>query len=405
MSAADPIAGLLSALDRPEPPRREFRAELRGRLLADLAGPPVGRAVLPRRRALLLALAVALLVTAVASATYLLTRGGSSSKGGRVSAPLVLSAETPRLPAQLSFEGDGRVYLMGRNGATRRIGASNGSLSTLAWSPDGSRLLVIRNGSPYAMRPDGRLGRPLTARAWSGWGAWSPDGRRVAFVTGAFSQGARIVTTAADGSGERVVAAVRPYSGTGGLAWSPDGTRLAFSARIGEHAGLFVVPADGSAPPRLVVPNPPRIQSIAYWSPSWAPARRIAFTDWRGTLVVGGEGGRPRRIDSGRDIVAAWSPDGARLAVARQHEIVVVDPTGKQLRRLPGCACVRVAPGFLPRLSWSPDGTLLAYSGGHGIDLVPSRGIYVVRVADGRVIRVAASMTMQFDRPLWRPTP
>jgi len=405
MSAADPVATLLSALDRPEPPRREFGDELRRRLLADLAAAPAGRGPLPRRRVLVAALAVALLVTAVATATYLLTRGDSGSSSARMSAPLVLSAETPRLPAQLSFEGDGRVYLLGRNGTTRQIGASNRSLSTLAWSPDGSRLLVIRNGSPYAMRPDGTLGRPLTDRVWSGLGAWSPDGRRVAFLTGAFSLGARIVVAAADASGERVVAAVRPYSASGGLAWSPDGSRLAFSARIGDRAGLFVVPADGSASPRLVVPNPSRMLSIAYWLPSWAPAQRIAYTDGRGTLIVDDHGSGPRRIDSGRDIVATWSPDGARVAVARPHEIVVLDPNGKVLRRLPGCACVRVAPGFLPRLSWSPDGTLIAYSGGHGIDLVPSRGIYVVRVADRRVIRVAASMTMQFDRPLWRPTP
>ena len=403
MSAADPVATLLAGLERPEPPRREFADELRRRLLADLAVEPARRPA--HGRVLVLAFALALLLAAIATATYLLTRDGAgTARRTSPPPPLVLSSETPRLPAQLSFAGDGRIYLRKRNGEIRRLGAVNGPLDALAWSPGGSRLLVISGGRPYAMTLDGMLGRPLSHSPWAGWGAWSPNGRRVAFVTDAMSQGHRVVVAAADGSGERVVATVQPYSGVGGVAWSPDGTRLAVSARIDGRAGVFVVPADGSGRPRLLVPKLPPAQ-IGAVSLSWAPAREIAVVDGRGLVVVV-DGGGVRRLDSGRDILAAWSPDGLRLAVAQLHDIVVLDRNGKLVRRLAGCSCVRVWPGFLPRLSWSPDGTLIAYSGGTGAaDADPSRGIYVVRVADGRVVRVAASRTVQFDRPLWRPTP
>jgi len=404
MNAADPVATLLSRLDRPEAPRREFADGLRRRLDAELAIEPRRRMWTRRRRALLVAFTVGLVLATAAAATYMLARDGAGEP--RVAPPpAVLSSETPRLPAQLSFAGDGRVYLRTRNGEIRPIGAANGSLEPVAWSPAGSRLLVIRAGLGYAMGLDGSLGRPLSASPWAGGGAWSRDGGRVAFVTGSPSTSYRVVVAAGDGSRERVLAAADPYTGIRGPAWSPDGTRLAFAARIGGRTGLFVVSADGSGRPRLVVPNPAGVSFVTFTSVSWAPAQRLAFVDERGTFVVEGDGTGLRRVDSGRDILATWSPDGTRLAVARPHEIVVLAAGGRLLRRLPGCACVRVWPGFVPRLSWSPDGTLLAYSGGTGPGADPSRGIYVVRVADRRVVRVAASRSVQFDRPLWRPSP
>jgi Tol biopolymer transport system component len=56
-----------------------------------------------------------------------------------------------------------------------------------------------------------------------------------------------------------------------------------------------------------------------------------------GLFLVGGRGGRARRLTRGLDTQPAWSPDGRRLAFRRgllTGDIHVVDVEGRGLRNL-----------------------------------------------------------------------
>jgi dipeptidyl aminopeptidase/acylaminoacyl peptidase len=156
--------------------------------------------------------------------------------------------------------------------------------------------------------------------------------------------------------------------------WSPDGTRLAFAARVPDPAyeeedekkrlprrftrhrykldsvgwtgdrrtHVFVVPADGSAPPLQLTEG-----DFEDESPTWSPdSAQIAFAsarddDWDVRLaqqiwVVDAAGGQARRLTPGDDYFDApsWSPDGSAIACTwspggwdqpRHNQIAVID--------------------------------------------------------------------------------
>jgi hypothetical protein len=66
----------------------------------------------------------------------------------------------------------------------------------------------------------------------------------------------------------------------------------------------------------------------------------------------------------------SWSPDGSRVAIARNGAIDVVAATGGEPQRItrPGKRAFAYAP------VWSPDGKLIAYVRGRRILVVPARG-------------------------------
>jgi Tol biopolymer transport system component len=189
----------------------------------------------------------------------------------------------------------------------------------------------------------------------------SPDGTQIAFVS--------------DRGGHRGIWIVSANGGTPRLAsaadvidtisWSPDGQRLVYSTPRGDAPGLTVLSlADGRSTP-LSTP-------AAATAPAWAPQGDvIAYVDPRGgpagaMLKFVGTDGRPRALGPAEDVrinngVAAWSPDGRRLAIAtiignfeNSLSIVELEGTGRvrKLTDLPG--------DIRPRgLTWNPDGTSL----------------------------------------------
>ncbi len=197
---------------------------------------------------------------------------------------------------------------------------------------------------------------------------WSPDGRLLAFVTQfdavgddrrSDASGSAIVVMPVTVGGQAVRVALLADS-VSELAWSPDGSRLAFVGRDRDEARygprdkptrerdmpprrvdrlffrldsvgwivdrpnrVFVVPADGSTPPRALTLGPFEATGIS-WSPD---GRELAFSsarhdDWDLDLAVdlwrvSAEGaGEPRCLTetAARYSFAAWSPDGRRLA-------------------------------------------------------------------------------------------
>jgi dipeptidyl aminopeptidase/acylaminoacyl peptidase len=141
--------------------------------------------------------------------------------------------------------------------------------------------------------------RPLTAGEHDGEPAWSPDGRSLAFISrrGDKKNETTMHVLPVDGPGEvRTIATLK--DSTGGLEYSPDGRWIGFIARTpderydaedvswqsprkverffsrlnGENwifdrpAHVYVVPADGSKPPRNLTPGPFQHDGIS-WTP------------------------------------------------------------------------------------------------------------------------------------------
>lgn len=90
---------------------------------------------------------------------------------------------------------------------------------SLMWSPDGSRLTFWmadnddRNAQIYVINTDGTGLRQITEEGENKWPVWSPDGSQIAFV-----RNGTLHTMSPDGSDMRTVDGVRP---DGPIAWNP----------------------------------------------------------------------------------------------------------------------------------------------------------------------------------------
>ncbi|WP_162271396.1 PKD domain-containing protein [Luteitalea pratensis] len=180
------------------------------------------------------------------------------------------------------------------------------------WSPDGSRIAFA---SPTGISI-------VNVRDWSTVRlsvagespAWSPDGSKLAFSAG------ELYVMNSDGS--NVVQLTHGVGFLGESAWSPDGQTIAFDCEIETaNRDICVIHADGTGLTRLTTdvnydaapafsPDGLKIAfAVAdpdYWpsSPSRSPTVFAMNADGTGRMPIG-PGDHP-----------AWSPDGARIAVA-----------------------------------------------------------------------------------------
>ena len=124
------------------------------------------------------------------------------------------------------------------NGSVRDLLASEyGHIRNIAWSPDGSQILVIAGEfqntvalaslnpyvnpiatSIYVLSPDGS-GLQWIAEGYYVAASWSPDGAQIATID--FDGQRRITVMNADGSEERIVAEMSAGQLFSGLAWHP----------------------------------------------------------------------------------------------------------------------------------------------------------------------------------------
>ena len=225
--------------------------------------------------------------------------------------------------------------------------------------------------------------RPFTGPGSEYLPRWSPDGRALAFATTEAGSGqSQVCVLPVAGGGERLTVCALGVAPTE-LEWSPDGRALAFVARdpdpaqygpdgqqraadmpprritrlLYRHNGdgwtadrprrVFVVPADGSAPPRPVTPGPYEASGLA-WSPdsatiAFASARHeqwdldLASDLW--TVPADGSGDPGRVTGGGRGWShPAWSPDGTALAA-------YFDPTPLESPRHGQVAVIDLASG------------------------------------------------------------
>jgi WD40 repeat protein len=210
---------------------------------------------------------------------------------------------------------------------------------TVAWSPDGGRLLT------------GAEDR--TARVWDAW-----HGRQLAVLQG-------------------------HHEGLLDVAWSPDGRRVATVAR--DRTLRLWAAADGA--PLLTVPHETRLRALA-WSPDGST---IACAGEDGTVSLrdAGDGGLLGVLRGHDNWVRAlaWSPDGSLLATGSDDRAVRVwDPAAGAVRQV-----VRGHAGGIRSVAWAADGRLATASvDGTARVWGPQRGEVVVLRGHEDVVRRVA---------------
>ena len=246
-----------------------------------------------------------------------------------------------------------------------RVQLSSNGGTPLAWSSDGSELLISRESWVLLGRRQLRHGEELTAS------------RRGLFVLHA------------DGTETHLV-----REEVSGASFSPDGTTVVFAPSlelVQTHVdpGIYVIDADGGgvatelvASSRRYIPEQNRSFRTGAYFPTFSPdGTQIAYFDGFGDnshslRVVNADGGDLDvlidNIEGYRISNLVWSPDGSRLAFGRRNfdgiYTIGVDGSGLTLM---------IPDGENPH--WSPDGSRISfeYEGGEG------RGAFSIADRDG----------------------
>jgi dipeptidyl aminopeptidase/acylaminoacyl peptidase len=338
------------------------------------------RTKLPRNRHLRLAFvltAIFFLLAGVATATYFVTRAsqppaafGALDDNGSLQTvwrcptsgfgdcgAFVIDAAVARDARHLAFVTD----------STNSLSLYQGGLHVIDLTTGADRQLPAARAEPATPAAQFRAWRGHLQAAARLLGcalprelAWSPDASRLAYVCTAERGGyvlGRTYTIRPDGSGRRLL-----RTGTASAywpSWSPDGTRIAFSTRRAPvaHTGrtrdgrprvwsaIYTVRLDGShrqlVTPRGAAPDwSPDGETLAYWAPGCGGGNesgrtRLVTPDGRdvtphSTVSRCGGIGPPNRP------IAAWSPDGRRLAVRTWERLYVMDADGSDVIAVPG---------------------------------------------------------------------
>jgi Tol biopolymer transport system component len=214
-------------------------------------------------------------------------------------------------------------------------------------------------------------------------------------------------TVALDGSDLRNV--IEPPGGgrlavNASPAVSPDGDTAAFQRAVAGPGGghlphVYVIPLDGSKPQRRLTRGAP-----AELDPTWSPdGKRIAFArqvDGRFDLFAWEADGsglsrltKTPRVD---ELAPAWSPDGASIAFARYENGVERGPGDLWLMSASGGGERRVRGGDGHDYSgpaWSPDGKQLA--------LLMDGHVAVTDRTGAAVRGLTADEELKESRPSW----
>ncbi|HEX2196550.1 MAG TPA: LpqB family beta-propeller domain-containing protein, partial [Actinomycetota bacterium] len=154
---------------------------------------------------------------------------------------------------------------------------------------------------------------------------------KIAYVRGdAETSTSHIFVAGPDGSNpQRITQNARVYSG---LDWSADGSKLAFEVQAGDHTEVWVMNHDGTEPRRVSAEGQSR------FNPSWSPDGRYLAVDDRTTIYrIDTQAGHELALTQPEEVTLeclgheytfpvyyhqpSWSPEGARIAVIRFHEM------------------------------------------------------------------------------------
>ena len=224
------------------------------------------------------------------------------------------------------------------------------SSSPLAWSPDGTRLL-LDDGT--VLENDGTITRLVHVPAVGGLngGSFSPDGRSVAYST---SDGDLYIVDAAGDGAPRVLAS--PPAGTwlNAPMWSPDGSEIAY-VEWGRHWAIAAMSPDGSDRRVIADLSDRQVGELgpAHWSPD---GTQLTFSlnptslgDWGRIGVVSADGSQLRMLTrNDGSWGATWSPDGRRIAFVRHGHLFTMAADGTDVQRIDGADPVDFTVAWYP---------------------------------------------------------
>lgn len=282
----------------------------------------------------------------------------------------------------------------------------------VAWSPDGSRFLCVREGRLWSVSTRDGATTPLTPDGLDAKDpSWSPDGRWVVFSSGGpWWSGASLYVVSAAGDSLRQLTKGSDYV----PAWSGDSRQVFF---VSERSGLpqiWWILLEGGDPRQLT--NEPEVYPFP---PRWLPGRNV---------LVYTAAGKIRTIDpstGARDVV----PFTARFTITREsyqrrrpplpapgEEIQVrgiyrpaISPNGRSIVfAAMGDLWLRPAHGRIDQLTggpeydgdaaWSPDGLRLAFVSDRG----GAHDLWVMNLADRKRVKVTSTGGVQ--APIWNPS-
>jgi len=273
----------------------------------------------------------------------------------------------------------------------KRKGFDNGVHLAPSLSPDGDRVVYIRDGRfskdiVLASAIDGKIIDTLVEGERSGDFeslryfytsiGWSPDGTRIAFPS---KKGGEDVLYLYDVDRRKVIDELSfRFDALYSPSFHPKGNKIAFSAIRGGKSDLYLADLDTNALVQLT--NDPYLVRDPQWSPD---GERIAFVTDRGpdtdleNLVFG----EPRIAilevgtgeisllegQSGKNITPQWGPDGEHIAFVSDRDgisdLYVQDLRSNRLYRL--TRLITGVTGVIessPPFSWSRNGKRIVFT-------------------------------------------
>jgi Tol biopolymer transport system component len=193
--------------------------------------------------------------------------------------------------------------------------------TSVAWSPDGTKALVLGDRNAYvldaATGARRRIGVPGLDAGGTSATPWSPDSKRLLLSTDTGD----VVLDVDTGDWHAVATTADPGEPA---EWSGDGKDLLFT----DGSGLYAAPARGGTATIVAKLDVPHVESV-YDATSSADHKWFAFGAnegmSEGLYVVRSDGTHLRRLVRDFDLSSAWSPKGERLAYATSNGLFLVD--------------------------------------------------------------------------------
>jgi Tol biopolymer transport system component len=323
--------------------------------------------------------------------------GGGTGDAGADAGPATDAAAscTDRLALVMSPIGNAEIYLSDADGSNQiNLTQNPASDSEPAWSPDGSRIAFVRDGTAiWTMNADGS--DPVELTAGEGDDSlrsprWSPDGTRIAYVRFAVGSGYRLWVIDALG-GEPVDFARASGNDT---SWSPDGMTIVFESSREGIPEIFTINSDGTGETNRT--NNPLSDDDPTWSPD---GENILFTSGSDVWVMTTEGNNPRNLTNSKELDGGgiFLPDGSKVVFSRAGDLfwMNADGTGQQQITTSG-------EGSDSDAVISPDSNRVAWVRTTVLDNQIKFAVFVADIDGSAPVRLTPE---DAGSPAWRPCP